>query len=361
MTDYKVRVKDSSGTLKAEFSSFIDLAYKNVDIGILELNLRSDHDAVQYFTDKAIVEVWRRNSEFNVDWYRDFVTFFRDENRSNLNQKKRFNAVCLGVKEMLNWRVVNYPSRTTNQSTFVNKKAEYIMKRLAEFNCGVFATTGFGRKRTGTISNFVVEANGDNGNRLDWNCHGKNVLGELQKIALSGGGDFDVILTGTNSWEFKYFDGQLGTDRSSTVIFSLARGNMANPVYERIRSSEKTIACVWGRGESTNRDYLTVTGSNYSASNDIEIYVDARQTQEGGVDYYKSKGDTVLQENKSTDDFSFDVLQTPASMYGKHYFLGDIVTAEYDDITATPKIISIQISFDGQREKIDVGLDTSYA
>jgi len=148
-TDYKIRVKNTSGTLVAEFTNFIDLAYQAIvnEPGILVFSVRSNHDVVQYLTDKSIVEVWRRNLSQGVDWYRDFITLFRDEKRSYVGQKKRFDATCLGIKCMLNWKIVNYSAGTTNLSTFTNKKAEYVMKQIVEYNCGPSATTGNGRKR----------------------------------------------------------------------------------------------------------------------------------------------------------------------------------------------------------------------
>ncbi len=54
----------------------------------------------------------------------------------------------------------------------------------------------------------------------------------------------------------------------------------------------------------------------------------------------------------------FKVLPTPATVYGRDYFLGDLVTAKYLSVTATPKITSIAVSLDrAGKEMITPGMN----
>ena len=356
---YKIRIRDrSTGDLQAEFTDFLSLNVQQLvdGAGKVEFDLQASHNAIPDLTDKAIIEVWRRNADQDIDWYLLMPALFRDEKRYYDRRSKRFKALCSGLNSILGWRIVNWPADVTQRTKFITSGAEAVMKTIVNYNLGGSATTANGRKRTGTITNFTVEASGGGGNTINHFCAQDNVLETLQKVALIGGGDFDVVLVNNYQYEFRFYDGLLGTDRSADVIFSLLRGNMANPSYERIRSTEKTVAAVWGRGEDAEREYVTRTGAGFAADNDIEFYVDARTSE---PDAYNDVGDKKLLEKQSVDDFRFDVLQTPASFYGKHYFLGDRVKAEWDEITATPKIVSATISFNTftRKEEISIGMD----
>lgn len=358
-TDYKLRINNPSGVLQAEVTDFLSLDYLKVVNGPGRLNflLKGTHQAIPALVNKSLVEVWRRNIEREIDWYCDFYTIFRDEDRSFRSRRDRFAAVCDGVNSILGWRIVNYPAETKFRNKFVGVPAENIMEDIVGYNCASGATTGNGRKRTGTISGVSVAESSGLGNVVDWNCFGDNVLETLQKLALIAGGDFDLVTTGPATWVFTFFEGQLGTDRSATLTFSLDYGNMEEPEYSVTRSGEKTVACVWGKGEGLNRDYVTRTGDNYSSTNDIEVFVDAAGVKTAVTAAYNALGDRKLKELKATDDFKFGVLQTPASFYGKHYFLGDKVTGIYKGVTKVLKISSVAVGFAGKKERVEIGMD----
>jgi hypothetical protein len=366
-TVYKIRIRNyDTGALEAEFTDFTDLAYQNVvnDVGICTFSVRGTHPARTYLVDKAIIEVYRKNDMYAIAWTRDFVGLLRDDDVTYVGKSLRMNVVVYGLNHFLEWRVNNWFTNFANVTIFDAKTAEYILKRIVEYNLAASATTANGRKRAGVIPNFATVAIGGvpYGTVLDRGNHGKPILGECQEIAITGAVDFNVVLTNyTPTFTFTTYNGQLGTDRSASVLFSMSRGNMTNPLLRRARAQEKTVATVWGIGEESAREYLTVTGDNYvSQDNDFEVYVDARQNQEGGNDFYTAKGAEKLKELKAVEEFTFDVLQTPSSVYGKHYFLGDIVSAEFEGVSATPKIVSAAVSFAGRKEVISLGLDNRY-
>lgn len=201
------------------------------------------------------------------------------------------------------------------------------MKTLVDYNAGANATVLNGRKRAGVMTGVSVETDGGGGNALDWYCApkaGRTLLKELQDLAQVAGGDWSLAKTGANAWEFRWHVGQLGEDLTATVIFSLAYDNMANPRARIQRAQEQTVALVAGQGEGEKRVFVTRTGANYGAGNDIEVFVDARDiASTAGLN---AKGDRVLEEAVALEGFDFDVLQTVASAYGKDYDLGDLVT-----------------------------------
>ena len=180
------------------------------------------------------------------------------------------------------------------------------------------------------------------------------MLDQLQAIAQIAAGDFDLIKTGAQTWQFRFYAGQRGTDRSATVTFALELGNMAAPVYRYMRLVEKTVAVVGGQDTGVNRAVVTRTGTDYSAANDIELFVDGRS--DDSTAKLNARGDSALDKAQARNAFSYKVLQTPASLYGLHYFLGDLVKAKYKAINVTKQVYAVSVSFDGKdsKEIIDV-------
>ena len=354
-TDYQIRIKNVAGVTQAIVTDFLTLAYaKRVnEPGIATFALPGNHTAVSSLVDKGQVEIWRRNQAQGIDWYCDFFGLYRQPDRVG-GQPGRFTATCPGQMEMLRWRTVAWKAGTASRSVFTSDPAETIMKTLVSYNAGSAATTGHGRIRTGTITGISTAADGADGTVTDWYCAYDNLLETLQKLARIAGGDFDLVKTGAQAWEFEFYTTRLGTDRSATVIFSLEYDNMSNPRFVTQRLSEATVALVGGQGEGSLRQVVTRTGANYAAGNDIEIFVDARDA--GSTAGLNAKGDTVLEERRAYDQFDFDVLQTAVSLYGKHYFLGDLVTAvnPFTGTALARKINGVTVTVNRGTEQIAV-------
>ena len=318
--------------------------------GQINVNLSGDHPLLSSIQDKWQVEVWRR--PLGQSWNREITGFFRDITW-NYDEKSSAVLYCTGILNMLSWRVVNWATGTANRSAFTSDPAETIMKTLVDYNAGPNATVANGRKREGTLSGLSVQADGANGNTENWYCHGDNLLFSLQDLASIGGGDFDLVKTSNTTYEFRWYTGQLGTDRSSTVTFSMEFGNMKKPQFKEERRKEKTVACVWGQGEGAAREYVTRTGANYSANNDIEVYVDARDIDLGDTTGLNVRGDTKVKELEANSSFAFDAYDSPSTRYGIEYFLGDKVTAinPFNGDSHTLKIFQVSVSLEASGEE----------
>jgi len=366
-TDYELRLAKADGTEFARISDFLALGYRKVAnaAGLSTFTLRGDHRVIDDLEHRSQIEIWRRNRAQDLDWYCDFYGLYLDQERER-PQRSLFTARCPGVVWLLGTRHVMWTSGYADRSTFSSTAAETIMKTLVDYNAAANATTGNGRIRDGTITGVSVEADGGNGNTLDWTCAWKNLLAELQDLAAVAGGDFDLIKTGDQAWEFRWYTDQRGTDRTSgsdAVTFSLYLGNMAEPVYRYDRIQERTVAVVAGQGRGPNRETVTRTGDAYSAGNDVEMFVDARNIEIGETSQLQDRGDRKLDEQMARQVLDFDVLQTPACAYGVHYcasgVLGDLVTANYLGIETTQKIVGVTVEIDENgRESIDVDMET---
>jgi hypothetical protein len=360
---YKVLIKNVAGTLQAEVTDFLHLNYtKAVNApGLASITLVGDHAAVGLLGNNYQIEVWRRNPRHGIDWYCDFYGLFRGQERYYLDQPY-FVLHAPGQMSMLSWRVVAWTASTTDRSTFSAEAAETIMKTLVDYNACANATTGNGRERTGTITGLTIQTDAGLGNSIGvWNCAWKNLLQTLQDLARIAGGDFDLIKTGAQAWEFRWYTGQRGAVRTADLTFALAHGNMASPHYRYNRINEKTAAIAAGQGQGAARLIEIRTGDDYSVTNDVEVYYNASSyTTAAGL---QAAGDRRLDELKGRQEFSFDVIQSPSSLYGAHYCsngtMGDLVTASYDDISVTQKIVGVTVTYrrDGH-ESIDMQTET---
>ena len=363
MSSYALHVYNASGTKQAVLTDFRSLSYtRRVNApGGVQFSLAGDHAILSSIADKWRVEVRRRDD--SGSWNTELWSLFRDEAWSYGSNGSTFSAYCPGIMSMLGWRIVNYPAATADRSEFSSEAAETIMKTLVSYNAGSSATTGNGRKRAGAITGLTVEADSAGGNSIDNNCHGDNLLEVLQEMGGAvGGGDFDLVASSATAYEFQFSAGQLGTDRSASVTFALDLGNMAEPVYRLTRSTEKTVACVWGQGTGAGRDYVTRTGTNYNvSSNNIEMFADAKHIRQGNTSALNTHGDTKLDEAEAKETFDFVALQTEATTYGDEYDLGDLATAvnPFNGSSYTVQVKAVQVTLDRDGDEtitVEVGI-----
>ena len=353
MIRYQLRIHNRAGVRKAIVVDFLQLAYvREVNApGMAEFVLRADHAAIPYMELDGIVEIWRSDLEQGVAWYLDFTGLFRyEERRANSDGRSTYTARCPGIMHLLSRPVVAYKSGAANRSTFTSAKAETIAKTLVTYNATTSGTTGDGRVRNAENLGVTLEADAARGNSMDFACAWQNLLSSLQKVASIGGGDFDLEVSAPGQYEFTWYAGQLGTDRSASVVFSLSYGNMANPRLVRNWLGERTVAIVGGQGQDSTRTLVTRTGATYAAGyRASEVFVSAVQyTTTAGLN---GVGDAKLYETETRDELTFDVLQVPQTLYGEHYFLGDLVTGVYEGVTATKKIRKVSIGVAGTGEE----------
>ncbi len=356
--EYRLDIYTAAGAKVAEITDFWSLSYRRqVNApGLLSFSLAGDHPVVSLLQHNSPVVVYRRDPTLGLAWTEEFCGLFRAQKRRYTDHDV-FEATCPGAVTMLGWRIVAWKAGMANRSSFSAVQAETVLKTLVAYNAGPQATAANGRIRDGTITGLSVQADGAGGNTISIDCAYANLLETLQKIAPIAGGDFDLVKTGAAAWEFRWCTGQLGTDRTATLLFALERGNMAEPEYEYARVDERTVAIVGGQGEGSDRAVVTRTGPDYSASNDVELFVDARNNST--VDSLNASGDAKLQEARARQQFAYRVVQTPGCAYGIHYGLGDLVRAQYEPVNVMQKIVGVTISLDRDgAEKIDVEMQT---
>lgn len=304
------------------------------------------------FAEFDIIEVYLRNKELGIQSADGgFVVDFTGILRTNERQTDA-DGITWRVfhapeqKHILSWRHVLWPSGIDNRSTFDSVAAETIMKTLVDYNCTSLAAASSSpnsRWRDGDLVPGMgvtvnVLADAAQGNTLTKSMMGGNLLNILGQIASIGGGDFSVSWQGigTATFDFDFHLGQLGEDKSTgtdRVVFSIENNVLLTP--RLVNRAARATACVSaGRGTGNSRLFEEVTGSDYAANNDLEMFVDARN--EVDANGLINEGDEKLWLARQYGELTFDVLQTADTFYSpvdvtgrKTYATGDKVLVSY--------------------------------
>lgn len=299
------------------------------------------------------VDVWRLPP--NGAWKRELIAFI-DGLDWSYSDAPSMTISASGLLSLLGKRIVAWHANTANRSAFAAAKAETVAKTLVSYNISAQATTANGRLLDGANSLITVEADQGRGETVEWYCAWINLLETLQKLAEVGGGDFDLVPSGSH-YEFRWYDGQLGTDRTASMVFSLERGNIAAPQYKTNTAEVANVVVVGGKGEDSERVTRVVQASDYSSSAHSEAFLGA--TDVDTTDALDARGTARVSELKAVNEFRFDILQARYSDFNVDYFLGDLVKVinPSNKQAITCKIDSATIQFDENgRESIQVGV-----
>ncbi len=347
--EYRIDIRDTSGFKVAEVTDYNWVSYSKriAQAGVAQFELLGAHPLLGMLGLDYQVEVWRRNLDVGLAWYADFYGLYRGTELKNADGIDLATLTCPGQMSLLARRSINYYASTVNRSAFTAVQAETIAKTLVSYNAGENALVSNGRFRNGVINGISIETDLGRGSALDWACANVNLLQSLADLSYIGGGDFDLVKTGPAAWEFRWYAGQLGADRHTTVLFSIALGNMEAPVYTYNRTDEKTVAVVGGSGTGSARPVVVAYGADYAASNDIEEFVNGSSfTTVNGL---TAEGNRQLYASRARQRFKFAALQIPSTYYGLHYRMGDIVTAGYKSFSSSSeKIMGVTVAFSGQ-------------
>jgi len=359
--EYQLRIVDTAGATQAIITDYLQLAYTRVvnAAGMVSFDLSADHPAISYIVHNNQVEVWRRNETIGLAWRREIVGIIRSLTWTT-SDSTVVRVTAPGAMAMLGWNIVAFRAGTANRSLFTNLSARRVMSRIVQYNCTATGATS-ARLRPATSSGKIsglytvtFEAEVTGGNTIDYGCAYANVLLSLQDVQKIAGGDFDLVKTAGATFEYRWYTGQLGTDKTATVRFSLELGNMSEPVFTDERLSERTVAIVGGQGEEADRMIVVETGGGYVVSSRaFEMFVNASsdETRRALV----ARGDQAIDDARAKPQFSFVALQAPNAYYGVHYDLGDLVTGVYRGVSYTEKVDSVAVQFDSQAgEQIDV-------
>lgn len=359
----------------ALFDSFIRLEYeKRVnDVGYFAIEFYDEpcDDRFNLFELDGQVEVWRAIPGAGVEWHREFEGLFRKPRREvDADGRRRFIASGVGYNHLLARRVIAY-----KQATLFSTKNDYVedvMKEYVNENAGPGAGVA-SRIALGIFPNFSVQPESAEHNQTPvWRGDRSfnlllDVLQELSNYCLAyvpeyRAVDFAVVSNGDGAFVFNTYLDQLGSDRTEDtwnavpVVFSVELGNMQEISHELDRTSEANRAIVLGEGELSTRKVVyreDIAASDDSPWNVIEMVRPA--TLNEFTYQLQDFGDALLKENSKKEIFEGTPIQTPSTLYGLHYFLGDTVTVRHAGVSYDKKIVGVKITYEAEgKETISI-------
>jgi hypothetical protein len=354
---YTVQVYNSAGTLQATVVDFLAIKVTRIvnGIDVLAMRLGGTSPSVSTIVYGGIIEVYRQDIEAGIASYREFAGIIRGITQTITDQTV-YDIQAVGFNAILADRQVAYYAGVANKSQYTAQPAETIMKSLFNQNLGSSATTANGRFLDGRLTGATASATTGAGTSLTISVAQMNLLQALQRVQLSAGGDFALVYTAPATFTFTWYTGQLGTDRSASVVFSIDNGTIGKLVIRTARIDDVTAVVVAGQGEGSARAIVTRPASLPTGLDLREGYADARNQKTTAE--YQALGDMVL-SNATRQRSAVDavVLQSDALRYGRDYFFGDLVGVYTGSATVTRKIAQIELSLSQQgAESINVGL-----
>lgn len=354
---YTVQVYNSAGTLQATVVDFLAIRIIRVvnGIDVLAIQLGGTSPSVSSIVYGGIIEVYRQDIEAGIASYREYAGIIRGIEQI-ITDQTIYDIQAVGFNALLADRQVAYFAGVANKTQYTAQPAETIMKSLFNQNIGSSASTANGRFLDGRITGATASATTGAGTSMSINVAQLNLLQAMQKVQLSAGGDFAVVYTAPATFTFTWYTGQLGTDRSASVIFSVGNGTIGKLVVRTSRIDDITAIVVAGQGEGSARAIVTRPSSLPTGLDLREGYADARNQKT--TTEYQQLGDVMLalatRQRSSVDAV---VLQSNALRYGRDYFFGDLVGVYTGAATVTRKIATIELSLSKEgAESINVGL-----
>ena len=374
-TDYKVRLKNQSGSLVAEFDSWRSLSFSHLinAPGSCRLEIDALDSRADLFELDGQIEVWRRNLDVGLDWYIEWEGFHRTGNDLvQQDNRQSFVSYSAGYLDLLRRRHIMYLAGTSQSAK--SGVGETVIKSYVDQNAGLAALIANGRLGNidGNFSGLTIETDQGFGDSWEGARAFKNLLTTIADIAIETNVDVELVGTGAATYQFKVHDKQIGLDRTTVglttsglnaagnvpVIFSLAFGNMAMPLLSINRSTEANAIFVLGQGEEDNReivfrqDDIAIADSPW---NQIELVKNA--TQESTTSGLNSVGDEALVEHQKKETINFIALQLESIFYGKDYKWGDLITARYKDLQFNKKIVDVRIVVSKTQEGEQINLE----
>ena len=192
---------------------------------------------------------------------------------------------------------------------------------------------------------------------------GDNLYDAIKQLCESAEIGFKITLNEEKQLVFKLY---AGLDRSYSqetnpyVVFSPQFENIVNSNYLDISSSYKNVALVAGEGEGSMRKTTSV--GDVSGLDRRELFVDARDISSKTEDNVNltyaqymnqlyQRGKEKLAEYSVTQSFEGQVEMTKMFLYGKDFFIGDIIQiANEYGMETKARISEIVMSHDSSGE-----------
>jgi len=349
-SEYKIIVKDNLGASSVIITDLLWVkCFRAINtMATLDFAIDLDDPAYEYIQFNDIIELWRKNESMEMPWRLEFRGLCRGGEFKSMGGSPRQVVVvhCVGSLWLLTTRIIAYDDAVEGFSLWTAYAPAIVARSVVRYNCTSLATPSRGRYKTGEILGLSVEA--DKGETGSWvfAANYETVYDFVRYLADVEDEIFDLTYVEPGQWLFEYWnhDNPFGNDLTDTVKFSLSLDNMETPNLSYDRRKEKTVAIVFGPPlMGGGHDTYVVYGPDWSSVNDLEISLES----DGERLNLFPRGRALLALLRARKRFQFQVIQQPGCYFGKHYDLGDRVSARYEGEEIVLRINSVRFTLGG--------------
>ena len=342
MDKINIRIFDKDINFLGEVDNFTSLFY------VRKWNTYSEFE---FHISKNNKELFKRGNiiMLNNDVYRTGVIEYVEDNEE---EDKNIIVKGFGLLYFLTQRITVPP--VSKAYDVYNTEIENIMYSLVNSN----AINPVDKKRNIPFLENSISKN--KGEKLSFQTRYKNLEEELYKLSNHSGLGFGIKLDYKNKkFIFEVLEGRnLSYDQVnySPVIFSKKYDNVIRRNYIESDIGYKNTGYVAGQGEGAERELVIVNDIN-TGFDRREIFIDARDIEEGENSSLEDRGKVKLSENEQIKTFECEV---NSNTYRKDWDLGDIVTiTDADlDVVVDYRISEIKETYEDNSFKIETTFGT---
>lgn len=361
VAEYAIRVRDASRNLVGEVAiqnALFTLRYNNVSAWAIQIDA-NDPLAGDLAADGAGIQVLRVLRDPATGQRLSGGVLFSGPRWGRVRQMQGRVLIASGYDDLLRlqgrWA---YPGGTYNSGTHTYSSdydtrtgaAETVIRGYVDANAGPSAIAnpaGISR----VVSGLVLDTDQGRGATVTGHARFDQLIlpdgtGLLQQLAQSGGMGFRLAQIGTSL----VFSQYVPTDRTASVIFSDALGNLADFSYQEDGPDfTQGGNCIAVAGAGTGAARLIIARADTDSISRwglFEGFQDARDTSDLAT--MQQRGDAALAQAAVQTQFACTLAPQRAIVYGQDFSVGDVVTVVVDGVSFTNVLREVQIKLDTQ-------------
>lgn len=360
-TRYQIRLLDNSLNPVLPVNDFTSLDYVGAvnGMGILQMVLPFEY--YPYLLKDRFLTVNRsvNGGPFNLEF--DQIWMIRLRGRSSSGRVKKSYLKAYDAKHLMARKInPNYAGSAQSTKT---APADNMAKAVVRENLGTLAAAA----RQLPTANFSVQPDLSLCPSITDSFAYKTILTAVDDIAQASAANgtfmaYDLVYIGGGQFEFRTYASQRGSNRTRSngwlapVIVSEQQGSLAEIDQSEDWSEEATIVYCGGQGEGVER-YVSQAPDSTRISGPFgrfEFWADARNSELPAAVDSEAKG--VLRVQRVQKKFSSKFVQTPAIMYGRDVFLGDVITASAFGDSLDIRLDSVHVAVAEHKENLEINL-----
>lgn len=338
MIRYQVRICDDTGVTQAvplDFNSCQYTIRADGEIGMCEISLprRKYEDMIRASNPDWRIQIWRsvNGLTYTLDGQTEFLTLAWQMTDDTIKTAapsiqhlltRRINAYYAGYQDVTTASGAIYTGRVTRimydvmMANFLSVNPERDVIALSS-----------------VVPGFQINGPRDVGPIISIACSRENVFDIINKVSdasfTQGTWAVGLVRSDGQTWRFDAHIAFAGVDRRRTLVLSPELSNIQNTTLTQNAIDRKSAVIAAGRGTGKGRAISIQTNPSIISSSIIgysEVFAEdtnARTTQIPAV------ARAVLRKRRLITELSCDLTQSPNTVRGIHYDVGDYLRVKY--------------------------------